>query len=56
MPIFPSNHLSISFIGFWTVRCVIAAPAGNERHHKTWSVLFPSVQALFTTIALLHLG
>lgn len=44
------------FIGFQAIGCLVAAITRNERYHKTWSVLFPSVEALFTTIAQLHLG
>jgi hypothetical protein len=46
----------LPFGSFWTIGCLIAAITGSERYHKIWAIFFPSVQAIFTTIALLHLG
>lgn len=48
--------LYLVFIAFWTIGCLIAAISSNERWHKVWAVAFPSVQAIFTAINLLHLG
>jgi hypothetical protein len=44
------------FIAFWAIGCLIAALSSNEGYHKTWAMLFPSIQAIFTAINLLHLG
>jgi hypothetical protein len=46
----------LPFIAFWTIGCAIAAIWDNERYHKIWAVLVPSVQVIYTIIALLHLG
>ncbi len=43
-------------LGFWTIGCLIAAFSSNERYRKTWAVVVPSAQVIFTTINLLHLG
>ena len=46
----------LPFIAFWTIGCAIAAISANERYHKIWAVLYPSAQAIYTIIVLLHLG
>jgi hypothetical protein len=46
----------LPFIAFWTIGCAIAAICDNERYHKIWAILFPSVQVIYTLILLLHLS
>ena len=46
----------LPFIAFWTIGCAIAAIWDNERYHKIWAVVVPSVQVIYTIIVLLHLG
>lgn len=50
------GHTYLPFIAFCTLGFLVAAITGNERYHKTWTIVFPSGQAIFMAINLLHLG
>ena len=48
--------LYVPFLTFWAAGMLVAAITRNETYHKVWAILFPSVQAIYTAIILLHLG